>query len=187
MGKAKDILLRPISSKVANELVRRVHYSGIAAINPYFNIGVYYSGVLEGALQFGLSLAKKKVIGLVDGTQWHQFIEINRLAFTEVLPRNSESRAISISMKLLRKYAPHLKWVLSYADATRCGDGIIYRASGFVLTGITENTTMYELPNGFVFADVGLRASSYLLRKKVGYQLGEPFLSFKKRTGASKL
>jgi hypothetical protein len=97
-------------------------------------------------MQFGPSLDKRKIQGLVKDTGWNEFIELNRMAFSDKLPRNSESRAISIAMKMLKKYAPHIKWVISFADACQCGDGTIYRASGFVLTGIKENTQNYKLP-----------------------------------------
>jgi hypothetical protein len=66
------------------------------------------------------------------------------MAFDEYLPKYSESRCISISIKLLKKNAPHIKWILSYADGCQCGDGTIYRASGFKLVGIKENKTMYS-------------------------------------------
>jgi hypothetical protein len=146
MGKAKHLILRPISSKVASDLIRRVHYSGKVVQNSQLSIGVFYRGKLEGALQFGPSLDKRKLITLVSGTGWNQFIELNRLAFTDVLPRNSESRAIAISMRLIKEYALHIKWVISFADATQCGDGAIYRASGFVLTAIKRNQQLYTLP-----------------------------------------
>lgn len=148
MGNAKDIILRPISASEANELVRRVHYSGKVVNNSQIHIGVYYRGKLEGAMQFGPSLDKRKIQGLVEGTLWHEFIELNRLAFTDALPRNSESRAIAIAMRLLRQYASQLKWVISFADATQCGDGAIYRASGFVLTGIKRNNQIWATPDG---------------------------------------
>ena len=139
MGKAKNVLLKPIDAKTANAFVKRVHYSGKVVQNSQIHIGVFWYGNLEGAFQFGPSLDKRKIQGLVKDTKWNEFVELNRLAFTDVLPRNSESRAISIAMSLLRKHAPQLKWVVSFADATQCGDGTIYRASGFVLTGIKEN------------------------------------------------
>ena len=148
MGKAKDLILRPISSKDANAFVRRVHYSGKVVNNSQLHIGVFYQGRLEGALQFGPSLDKRKLIGLVEGTGWNEFVELNRMALTDKLPRNSESRAIAVSMRLLRKHAPHLKWVVSFADATQCGDGTIYRASGFVLTGIKKNDQIWIAPDG---------------------------------------
>ena len=148
MGSAKDIVLKPISAQDANALIRRVHYSGKVVNNSQIHIGVFFDGNLEGAMQFGPSLDKRKIQGLVSGTEWHEFTELNRLAFSDKLPRNSESRAIGIAMKLLKKFAPQLKWVISFADGTQCGDGTIYRASGFVLTGIKENDQIWEAPAG---------------------------------------
>lgn len=148
MGSAKDIILRPISAQEANAFVRRVHYSGKVVNNSQIHIGVFYQGKLEGAMQFGPSLDKRRMSGLVRGTKWNDFIELNRLAFTDVLPRNSESRALSVAFKVLRKHAPQLKWVVSFADATQCGDGTIYRAAGFVLTGIKKNSQIWVMPDG---------------------------------------
>lgn len=146
MGKAKNILLKPITAKTAAEFIKRHHYSGKVVQNSQLHIGVFWNGKLEGAMQFGPSLDKRKLQTLVKDTQWHQFIELNRMAFTDVLPRNSESRAISIAMKLLRKHAAQIKWVVTFADGTQCGDGTIYRASGFVLTAIKENGQLYKFP-----------------------------------------
>lgn len=145
MASAKDIVLRPISAQAANALVRRVHYSGKVVNNSQFHIGVFLGGRLEGAMQFGPSIDKRRLSGLVSGTGWNQFIECNRMAFSEALPRNSESRALSVAMRLLRKHAPHLLWVISFADATQCGDGAIYRASGFALTGIKRNNQILDV------------------------------------------
>ena len=110
-------------------------------------------------MSFGPSMDKSKVIGLVEGTGWNEFIELNRMAFDEKLPKNSESYCISKAMLLIKKHAPHVKWVVSFADGTQCGDGAIYRASNFVLTGISENSTIYEFPNGFRIANMTLTAN----------------------------
>jgi hypothetical protein len=153
---AKDIILRPVSAQDANALVRRVHYSGKVVQNSQLHIGVFWNGRLEGALQFGPSLDKRKIQGLVKGTGWNEFIELNRMAFSPALPRNSESRAIAVSMRLLRKHAPHLKWVVTFADGAQCGDGTIYRAAGFLLTGIKKNTQVWAAPTGEKFARMSL-------------------------------
>ena len=160
MGKAKEIVLRPITAQEANALIRRVHYSGKVVNNSQLHIGAFYRGKLEGAMQFGPSLDKRKIMGLVDGTGWNEFIELNRLAFTDALPRNSESRALAIAMKLLRKHAPQIKWVVSFADATQCGDGTIYRASGFVLTGMSVSENLCRLNSGQVFHKMSLETGS---------------------------
>lgn len=150
MTSAKELLLRPVSWGEADEFIRRVHYSGKVPPGVQLSIGVFLHGRMEGALQFGPSLDKRKLQGLVAGTGWNEFIELNRMAFTDALPRNSESRALAISLRLMRKYAPHIKWVVSFADAAQCGDGTIYRAAGFVLTGIRKNTAIWASEDGSV-------------------------------------
>lgn len=148
MPTAKDIHVAPISAQDANALVRRVHYSGKVVNNSQLHLGVFLNGRLEGAMQFGPSLDKRKIMGLVEGTGWNEFMELNRMAFSDRLPRNSESRALGVAFRMIRKHYPHLKWIISFADGTQCGDGTIYRASGFVLTGIKQNDQILEMPDG---------------------------------------
>lgn len=146
MATAKDIIVKPIKSSIANDFVKANHYSGKVAQNSQLHLGVFLEDRLHGVMQFGPSLDKRKIQGLVSGTLWHEFLELNRMAFDDVLPRNSESRALAIAWCLLRKHAPQVKWVVSFADGTQCGDGTIYWAAGFVLTAIKENNQLIELP-----------------------------------------
>ena len=144
MATAKDIYVAPISQKDAATLVKRVHYSGKIVNNSQLHFGVFLNGKLEGVMSFGASLDKRKTQGLVSGTAWNDFLELNRMAFSERLPRNSESRALSIAFKLIKKHYPNIEWIISFADGTQCGDGTIYRASGFFLTGIKKNTQIWQ-------------------------------------------
>lgn len=157
MTSAKSIVVKPISAKDAAALVKRIHYSGTVTQNSQLHLGVFLDGRLEGAMQFGPSLDKRKTQALVEGTLWNGFLELNRMAFSDRLPRNSESRAIAIAMKIIKKNYPHIEWVISFSDGTQCGDGTIYRASGFALTGIKKNTTIWEAPSGEVATDLSLR------------------------------
>lgn len=152
MASAKDIIVKPITAKAANDLVKRVHYSRKHTQNSQLHFGVFLDGKLEGAMQFGPSIDKRKTKELVAGTGWNNFIELNRMAFSERLPRNSESRALAVAFKIIKKNYPHVEWVISFADGAQCGDGTIYRASGFVLTGIKKNTQMLKMPDGSIVA-----------------------------------
>lgn len=168
MGRAKDIVMKVIPSKVANPFMRAHHYSGTVVNNSSLHFGVFLDGRLHGVMSYGPSLDKSKIIGLVRGTGWNEFLELNRMAFDSVLPRNSESRAISMSIKLIKKNAPHVKWIVSFADATSCGDGTIYRASNFVLTGIKENLNLCELPDGTRVHKMTLASNPTSPRKELG-------------------
>jgi hypothetical protein len=136
---AKEIRLAVITPALANAFIRTHHYSGKVVPNSQLHFGVYKDGVMHGVMQFGASINKKGTINTVSNSKWNEFIELNRMAFDEHLGKNTESRAIAVSMALLRKNAPHIKWVISFADATACGDGTIYRASGFKLINIAKN------------------------------------------------
>ena len=142
MGRAKDIVVKPISAASANKVVRALHYSGKVVPNSQVHLGVFLDGKCGGAMQLGPSMRKDLIAPLVSGTGWNEFIELNRMAFADWLPRNSESRCIGYAMRWLKRRYQHLKWVVSFADGTQCGDGAIYRASGFVLTGIKKNNGM---------------------------------------------
>lgn len=156
MISAKDIVIKPITAQAANALVRRVHYSGKVVQNSQLHLGVFLYGRLEGVMQFGPSLDKRRMQGLVSGTSWNGFIELNRMAFSEALPRNSESRALSVAFRMIRKTYPHIEWIVSFSDGAQCGDGTIYRASGFVLTSIKKNNSIWKAPSGESFSRTAL-------------------------------
>lgn len=189
MGRAKDIKIKVIQSKVANEFIKQHHYSGKVVQNSSLHFGAFLDGKMHGVMSFGSPLDKRKVLPLVhtkDGIPclWNEMLELNRMAFDDYLPKNAESRCIAIAFKLIRKNAPHIKWVLSFSDGTQCGDGTIYRASGFVLTGLVENSNTCQLPNGEVIHKMTLESSPTQNRKELNgmsyYQLTGGKYDFKK-------
>jgi hypothetical protein len=161
MGRAKEILVKVIYSKVANEFIKLNHYSGKVVNMSTLHFGCFLDDKLHGVMSFGPPMDKRNVLKLVDtggndlNKKWNEMLELNRMAFDEYLPKYSESRCISIAIKLIKKNAPQIKWILSYSDATQCGDGTIYRASGFKLTQINKNSTIYQLTNGEIVAKRG--------------------------------
>lgn len=154
MSKVKDIVVKVIPASIATPFVKRYHYSGKVVQNSQLHFGCFLDGGLHGVMSFGPSMDKRKIIGLVEtenkteATKWNEFIELNRMAFDDHLPRNSESRCLAIAFRLIRKNAPHIKFVVSFSDATASGDGTIYRAAGFSLTQIKKNNTILVMPDG---------------------------------------
>ena len=182
---AKDIVVKPITRTDADRIVKSCHYSGKVVQNSQLHFGVFLNGKCGGAMQFGPSLDKRRTQRLVEGTSWNGFLELNRMAFSDWLPRNSESRALSVVMRLIRKHYPHLEWVVSFADGTQCGDGTIYRASGFLLTGITKNSTLLEFPDGERVSNISAKTSpDFQLRKFGKVLLGQAGLQQAVRMGA---
>jgi len=163
MSSAKDLIVKVIAAKAANDFVRKYHYSGKVVNNSKLHFGVFLNDRLHGVMSFGSPLDKRKVLPLVRGTLWNEMLELNRMAFDDVLPKNSESRAISIAMKLIRRNAPHIKWVLSFADGTQCGDGTIYRAAGFVLTKINGVSPTRQMPDGSIISRATVTKGKWMI------------------------
>lgn len=148
MGRAKEIIVKVITSKIAVPFVKNVHYSRTVSNTSSLHFGCFLDGNLHGVMSFGSPMDKSKVLPLVQPCKWNEMLELNRMAFDEYLPKYSESRCFSIAVKLIKKNAPHIKWILSFADGVQCGDGMIYRASGFALTAIKQSTQIIETPKG---------------------------------------
>ncbi len=184
MGRAKEIKLKVIHSKIAVPFVKKHHYSGKVVVNSNLHFGAFLDGKLHGVMSFGSSTDKRRMIGLVKGTKWNEFLELNRMTFDDYLPKNSESRCISQAIKLIKKNTPNIKWIISFADGCSCGDGTIYRASNFVLTGIKKNEGICQLPSGEKIHKLSLNTVPNKSRAELGgksfYDVTGGVYSFKK-------
>jgi len=173
MGRAKEIIVKVIPSKIANEFVKKYHYSGKIVDMSCLHFGAFLDEKLHGVMSFGPPMDKRLALNMVDtgvydfNKKWNEMLELNRMAFDDYLPRNSESRCISIAIKLIKKNAPQVKWILSYSDGTQCGDGTIYRASGFHLTQINKNATIVKLKDGRIVARRGNSSYDFEGSKKL--------------------
>lgn len=194
MGRCKEIIIKVIPSNIANPFVKKHHYSGKVVNNSSLHFGAFLDGKLHGVLSYGPSTDKRKILSLVDGTGWYDYLELNRMAFDDYLPRNSESYCIGKTLRMIKKQAPQIKWVISFADGCSCGDGTIYRASNFVLTGIKENNAIIMLPNGEKIHQLTLTSSPTQRRPELGGKSlsdisggGASIGAYMKYTGAKKL
>jgi len=165
---AKEIIVKPIPKPLADKIVKKYHYSGKVVKNSNLCFGIYYKGILLGAMQYGSPTDKRKMLPMVKGTLWNEMIELNRMAFSDALPRFAESRAIAYSLKWMKKNTG-IRWVISFADGCQCGHGTIYQASNFKLCQIKENNGLIQLPTGEVKAMISLRPDANHKMVEDGY------------------
>ena len=164
MGRAKEIIVKVIPAKIANEFVKKHHYSGKVVPNSTLHFGCFLDNKLHGVLSYGSPMVKKNIINIVKDTKWNEMLELNRMVFDDYLPKFSESRCIAITIKLIKKNAKQIKWIISFADGTQCGDGTIYRASGFVLTKINSNSPTRIMPNGDLISRMTITKGKHILK-----------------------
>lgn len=165
MFTAKDIQIKLIDGVSAAKTVKMFHYSGKVTQNSQIHFGVFLNGTLQGALQFGPSIDKRRMAQNLN-IGFNEFLELNRMALSDACPKNSESRALGVCLRMLKKQYPHLKLIISFADACQCGDGTIYRASGFKLHSFKKNNSLLVNDDGKIDFNHGTKNRPKVVAKK---------------------
>ena len=143
-----DFCVKEIDRNLANMVVKKNHYSRKFYSASYIHLGVFIEGELVGVLQFGYAMNPASQASVVAETGITEYLELNRMWLDDVAPRNSESRALSCALKMIRSSYPKVKWVQSFADE-RCGlGGIVYQACNFRYFG-EHLATFWELDGVF--------------------------------------
>lgn len=132
-----------ISADEANDIVKKYHYSGKVVPNSSLHLGLIGSdGELLGCLSFGpsMNLSTPSKFSVVEGS-----MELNRMVMADSEPRNSESQAIGLCMRWLKKYRKDIKWVLSFSDGKEGNVGYIYQATNWLYLGYLLSDSFYQL------------------------------------------
>lgn len=140
----KAFYVAQISCREARKVILEKHYSHRFVNNSYVHLGVFLDGAWVGVLQFGYALNPARAGKIVKDTHQGEYLELNRMWLDDSAPRNSESQAISYSIKFIKLACPTVAWIQSFADE-RCGGlGVVYQASNFLYIGY-HLTSFYEL------------------------------------------
>lgn len=127
--------VRTVDRLLANEIIIGNHYSRRVYSGSTLHLGVFIGGDLLGILQYGYAMNPASAGSVVTGTGMTEYLELNRMWLDDRAPRNSESRALAFSIRLIRRIRPDVKWIQSFADE-RCGlFGTVYQAAGFTYHG----------------------------------------------------
>lgn len=130
-----QLYFREINAVTAAGAYRRWHYLGDTQFLSQINFGAYFEGVLEGAISYGPPNATD-LRGYWTRKTQGEWWEIKRLVMSPSCPRNSESRFIGVTLRLLKKMAL-VRGVVTYADDGQGHVGTIYKAAGFQSLGMT--------------------------------------------------
>jgi hypothetical protein len=142
------IEIKDIPAKLANKLICDNHYSGTVAKGVQFHLGIFYDNTLYGVAQFGYGIKPTQTCKWVNDTLPIEYLELNRLWISDELGMNSESKAISLSLKYVKQRKPELKWIISFADGMMGKVGTIYQATNFVYTGFRKDGGIWMTKNG---------------------------------------
>ena len=132
-----------IEKDISKEMIIKNHYSHKVCndATTHIHLGCYINGELLGCLQYGYAMNPQSCNSVVSGTKLNQYKELNRMWFDDKAKKNTESKAISYSIKYIKGKFKTVKWIQSFADE-RCGGlGIVYQACSFRYYG--EHTSSF--------------------------------------------
>lgn len=128
---SEEFYVKEIERKLANDLIVKNHYSGKFYNGTYIHLGVFVNEEIKGVLQYGYAMNPASCGSVVTGTQKDEYLELNRMWIADNVGEYPESRAISCSIKYIKRKYPKIKWIQSFADERCGGFGIVYQACSF--------------------------------------------------------
>ena len=141
-----EFCVKEIEKDVSNKIIINNHYSKKVYNATYIHLGVFIKSKLLGVLQYGYAMNPASCGSVVKGTEMNQYLELNRMWLDDMAKKNSESMAISYSIKYIKGKLKTIKWIQSFADE-RCGGlGIVYQACSFKYYG-EHTSSFWELEN----------------------------------------
>ena len=117
----------------------RTHPLGAGLKSASLCFGVFWEGRCEGVLTFGNPIVNNAAKCF--GYEQHDVLELRKMWLSDKLPRNSESRAMSVCGRLIRQHYPAIKMLITYCDAEE--KAAAYRGSGWI--GMQSSRSMREV------------------------------------------
>ena len=152
-----EFYVKQIERKLANDLVVKNHYSGKFYNATYIHLGLFVNEEIKGVLQYGYAMNPVSCGNVVSGTKKNEYLELNRMWIEDNVGKYPESRAISYSIKYIKRKYPKIKWIQSFADERCGGFGIVYQACSFNYFG-EHKSDFWEL-DGIVYHNIQMTVS----------------------------
>ena len=117
------------------------HYSGSMPSGRLVCVGAWEAGVFVGAVVFGRGASSE--IHSPFGLQQSEVCELCRVALG---PHSAPtSQIVSIAVRLLRRFCPGLRLLVSYSDPEHGHHGGIYQAMNWLYLGTTNRESLIRL------------------------------------------
>jgi hypothetical protein len=134
-----------VAFAIARRLLEREHYLHSYPGGTKLAFGAFLGQRLMGALTLGVGPINANL--LLDGASPDDCLTLTRLWLSDELPKNGESRFLGVSLRALKKHTD-LKFLLAYADPSQGHVGTIYQATGWLYTGLSQATPLYDIGDG---------------------------------------
>jgi hypothetical protein len=153
-----NLKLAFVSYAAAKFAVTHWHYSKHMPDSKCVKIGVYENDKFIGCVIFSRGVSSSNLAKRF-GIKSTEMCELSRVALKA--HETPVTRIISIAIKMLRKFCPGLKLIVSYADANHGHVGAIYQAGNWIYNGESSIVPIYRAKNGRIWHDRSVSNSGY--------------------------
>ena len=97
--------IKEIKKEISKKIIIKNHYSKKVCndAHTHIHLGVFYNNVLTGVLQYGYAMNPRSHTKIVSDSKFNEYKELNRMWISDDCIDNAESRAISYSIKYIKK------------------------------------------------------------------------------------
>lgn len=174
-----DMVVKRIECKIARMYIASFHYSHTMPDSTRFAYAGYLNGKLCGVVCYGMGCGKNQYTALIPNIGKGEYVELTRLWCANDYPKNTESKLISASLRML---PPEIKLIVSFADESLGHCGTIYQATNWYYCGVNGGGTQLISENGLkkhsrLLGIYKMRHPEYEdmsaeeLREKLGYKV----------------
>lgn len=135
---APPFVVRPINREEARRLCEdHPHASTLPNSSKYY-MAAYLGGRLAGLAVWGYGIRPQDTPRKLFGLEGHaeDYLELCRFFCYDWVPKNTPSRFLAVTHRLLRRYTK-VKWLYTYAAGFQGLVGYIYQAAGYDYIGKT--------------------------------------------------
>lgn len=136
-----NYIVSPIEYQETIKWLKYKHYAKRMPSISY-SFGLYKDNILIGICTYGSPPSNSLCNGVCGIEYKNDVIELNRLCLNDHKEKNITSYFVSKTLKMLGN-----KIVVSYADTSQGHIGVIYQASNFLYTGLSDKRTEWRMKN----------------------------------------
>lgn len=141
----KDMTIKRVNCNFARPYIATFHYSKTMPDSSKFIYAGYLGDKLCGIVVYGMGCGKNQYTHIIPDIKNGEYVELTRLWCPNDMPKNTESRLIALSLKVL---PDEIKLVLSFADDSKRHCGIIYQATNWYYIGKNKGGKMLLTSDG---------------------------------------
>lgn len=144
-----DIEVYPISRADARTICASHPHAGTLPNSSKYYLAAKIDGRLAGLAVWGWGImpreTPKHLFG--DAAQIADYLELTRFFVYDWTPKNTASKFLAITHRLIRKHVPSVRWLYTYAAGFQGMVGGIYKAANYTYIGKTLCNSFIYIPS----------------------------------------